>query len=119
MLRIFFGRLRMREFNPRNRGSQPPDSADKPAERGGLLAHTCIVRISKEPSEFINLRPRWRGDIQHLYRSEQVGRKRFSSINQLLIALSETISRIIKGAEESIAADSLSQPSSNASRRSE
>ncbi len=105
----------MREFNPRNRGSQPPDSAGKPAERGGLLAHTFIVRISKEPSEFINLRPRWRGDIQHLHRSEQVGRKRFSSINQLLIALRETISRLINGAEESVAADSSSRPSPNGS----
>ncbi len=105
----------MREFNTRNRGSQPPESAGKPAERGGLLAHTFIVRISKEPSEFINLRPRWRGDIQHLHRSERVGRKRFSSINQLLIALSEMISRIISGAEESVAADSRSQPPPNGS----
>lgn len=105
----------MREFNPRNRCSQPPDNAGKPAERGGLLAHTFIVRISKEPSEFINLRPRWRGDIQHLHRSEQVGRKRFSSINQLLIALSEMISRIINGAEESVAADSPFQPAPNGS----
>ncbi len=83
-----------------------PDYQDSPADAAGELAegsrqhaHTFIVRVIKEPSEFINLRPRWRGEYQHLYRGENIGRKRYLGIEKLLADLREVISRIVSGDE--------------------
>ncbi len=98
----------MGEFNPRNRGILPPDEVGQPAEGSRRHAHTFIVRVIKEPSEFINLRPRWRGEYQHLYRGENIGRKRFLGIEKLLTDLGEAISRIVSGDEGTVAADPAS-----------
>ena len=68
-------------------------------------AHTFIVRIRKEPSEIADLLPRWRGEVQHLHDGTQVARSRFASTESLLNALTETIGRVVRGAEQSSAAD--------------
>ncbi len=67
----------MGEFNPRKRRTLSSDNVGELAEGSRQHAHTFIVRVIKVPSEFINLRPRWRGEYQHLYRGENIGRKRF------------------------------------------
>ncbi len=94
----------MGEFNPRNRGGLSPGDADELAEGSRQHAHTFIVRIIKEPSDFINLRPRWRGEYQHIYRGENIGRKRFLGNEKLLTDLGETISRIVSGDEGAVEA---------------
>ena len=58
-------------------GRQPGISlgdAGELAEGSRQHAHTFIVRVVTEPSEFIDLRPRWRGEFQHIYRGENIGR---------------------------------------------
>ncbi len=92
----------MGEFNPRNRGTRSPDNAGERAEGSRQHAHTFIVRVIKEPSEFINLHPRWRGEYQHLYRGENIGRKRYLGIENLLADLGEAISRIVSGDEGTV-----------------
>ncbi len=94
----------MGEFNPRNRARLSPDSAAELAEGSRQHAHTFIVRVIKEPSEFIDLRPRWRGEYQHLHRGENIGRKRFLGIEKLLTDLGEAISRIVSGDEGAVEA---------------
>ncbi len=103
----------MGEFNPRNRGIVPPDEVGEPAEGSRQHAHTFIVRIIKEPSEFINLRPRWRGEYQHLYRGQNIGRKRYLGIEKLLADLREVISRIVSGDEGTAKTDPASTRSPN------
>ncbi len=98
----------MGEFNPRNRDRLSPDDAGELAEGSRQHAHTFIVRITKEPSEFINLRPRWRGEYQHLYRGENIGRKRFLGIEKLLTGLGEAFSRIVSRDEGIVEADHAS-----------
>ncbi len=98
----------MGEFNPRNRGILPPDEVGEPAEGSRQHAHTFIVRIIKEPSEFIDLRPRWRGEYQHIYRGENIGRKRFLGIEKLLTGLGEAMSRIVSRDEGMVEADPAS-----------
>ena len=105
----------MGEFNPRNRGILPPDEVGEPAEGSRQHAHTFIVRIIKEPSESINLRPRWRGEYQHLYRGENIGRKRFLGIEKLLADLGKTISRIVRGDKGTVEADPASTRSPDGS----
>ncbi len=106
----------MGEFNPRNRDILPPDEVGEPAEGSRQHAHTFIVRIIKEPSEFINLRPRWRGEYQHLYRGENIGRKRFLGIEKLLTGLGEAISRIVSRDEGMVEADPASTRLPNRSK---
>ncbi len=77
----------------------PADAAGELAEGSRQHAHTFIVRVIKEPSEIIDLRPRWRGEYQHLYRGENIGRKRYLGIEKLLADLREVISRIVSGDE--------------------
>ena len=98
----------MGEFKPRNRGRLSPGDAGELAEGSRQHAHTFIVRVIKEPSEFINLRPRWRGEYQHLYRGENIGRKRFLGIEKLLTGLGEAISRIVRGDKGTVEADPAS-----------
>ncbi len=98
----------MGEFNPRNRGIVPPDEVGEPAEGSRQHAHTFIVRIIKEPSEFINLRPRWRGEYQHIHRGENIGRKRNLGIEKLLADMGDAIARIVRGDEATIEADPAS-----------
>ncbi len=98
----------MGEFNPRNRRILAPDDAGELAEGSRQHAHTFVVRVIKEPSEFINLRPRWRGEYQHLYRGENIGRKRFLGIENLLADLGESVSRIVSGDEGTVEADPAS-----------
>ena len=98
----------MGEFNPRNRGRRSPGDAGELAKGSRQHAHTFIVRVIKEPSEFINLRPRWRGEYQHLYRGENIGRKRFLGIEKLLADLGKTISRIVRGDKGTVEADPAS-----------
>ena len=95
----------MGELNPTHRGALSPDNVGELAEGSRQHAHTFIVRVIKEPSEFINLRPRWRGEIQHLHRGENIGRKRFLGIEKLLADLGEAISRIVSGDEGTVEAD--------------
>ncbi len=106
----------MGEFNPRNRGRLSPGDAGELAEGGRQNAHTFIVRVIKEPSEFINLRPRWRGEYQHLYRGENIGRKRFLGIEKLLTGLGEAISRIVSRDEGMVEADPASTRLPNKSK---
>ncbi len=106
----------MGEFNPRNRGILPPDEVGEPAEGSRRHAHTFIVRIIKEPSEFIDLRPRWRGEYQHLYRGENIARKRYLGIEKLLIGLGEAISRIVSRDEGTVEADPASTRSPDRSK---
>ncbi len=106
----------MGEFNPRNRGGLSLGDADEPAEGSRQHAHTFIVRVIKEPSDFINLRPRWRGEYQHIYRGENIGRKRFLGIEKLLIGLGEAISRIVSGDEGAVEADLASPRSPDRSK---
>ncbi len=106
----------MGEFNPRNRGTLSPDNVGELAEGSRQHAHTFIVRVIKEPSEFINLRPRWRGEYQHLYRGEHIGRKRFLGIEKLLIGLGEAISRIVSRHEGMVEADPASTRLPNRSK---
>ena len=113
----YLGRLQMGEFNPRHRGTLSPDDAGEPAEGSRQHAHTFIVRVIKEPSEFINLRPRWRGEYQHLYRGENIGRKRFLGIEKLLADLGEVISRIVSGDEGTAKTDLASTRSPNRSNQ--
>ena len=106
----------MGEFNPRNRGRLSPGDAGELAEGSRQHAHTFIVRIIKEPSEFINLRPRWRGEYQHIYRGENIGRKRFLGIEKLLTHLGEAISRIVSHDEGMVEADPASTRSPDKSK---
>ncbi len=98
----------MGEFDPGYRGTLSPDNVGEPAEGSRQHAHTFVVRVIKEPSEIINLRPRWRGEYQHLYRGENIGRKRFLGIENLLADLGEVISRIVSGDEGAVEADPAS-----------
>ncbi|GEM_PF-2864376 len=104
----FLGRLRMGEFNPGNRGILPADDVGDPAEGSRQHAHTFIVRIIKEPSEFIDLRPRWRGEYQHLYRGQNIGRKRYLGIEKLLADMGEAIARIVSGDDRTVETDPAS-----------
>ena len=106
----------MGEFNPRNRGTLSPDNAGELAEGSRQHAHTFIVRVIKEPSDFINLRPRWRGEYQHLYRGENIGRKRFLGIEKLLTDLGEAISRIVSGDKGTVETDPASTRSPDRSK---
>ncbi len=106
----------MGEFNPRNRGIVPPDEVGEPAEGSRQHAHTFIVRIIKEPSEFINLRPRWRGEYQHLYRGQNIGRKRYLGIEKLLADMGEAIARIVRGDEATVEVDPASTRSPDRSK---
>ena len=92
----------MDESKPRNRRILAPGDAGELAEGSHQHAHTFIVRVIKEPSKFINLRPRWRGEYQHLYRGEDIGRKRYLGIENLLADLGEAISRIVSGDEGTV-----------------
>ena len=95
----------MGEFNPRNRRTLSPDDSGEPAEGSRQHAHTFIVRVIKEPSEFIDLRPRWRGEYQHIYRGEHIGRKRYLGIEKLLADLGKAISRIVSGDQGTVETD--------------
>ncbi len=106
----------MGEFNPRSRGRLSPRDAGELAEGGRQHAHTFIVRVIKEPSEFINLRPRWRGEYQHIYRGENIGRKRFLGIEKLLTDLGEAIARIVSHDEGAAEADLASTRLPNRSK---
>ncbi len=106
----------MGEFNPRNRGGLSPGDADELAEGSRQHAHTFIVRINKEPSDFNNLRPRWRGEYQHIYRGENIGRKRYLGVEKLLTELGEAISRIVSGDEGAVEADLASTRSPDRSK---
>ncbi len=106
----------MGEFNPRNRGGLSLGDADELAEGSRQHAHTFIVRVIKEPSDFINLRPRWRGEYQHIYRGENIGRKRFLGIEKLLTGLGEAISRIVSRDEGAAEADPASTRLPNRSK---
>ena len=106
----------MGAFNPRNRGRLSPGDAGKLTEGRRQHAHTFIVRVIKEPSEFIDLRPRWRGEYQHIYRGENIGRKRFLGDEKLLTDLGEEISRIVSGDEGAIEEDLASTRSPDRSK---
>jgi hypothetical protein len=106
----------MGEFNPRNRGILPPDEVGEPAEGSRRHAHTFIVRIIKEPSEFIDLRPRWRGEYQHLYRGENIARKRYLGIEKLLADMGDAIARIVSGDKGTVEADPASTRSPDRSK---
>ena len=106
----------MGKFNPRNRGRLSPDDTGELAEGSRQHVHTFIVRVIKEPSEFINLRPRWRGEYQHLYRGENIGRKRFLGIEKLLTGLGEAMSRIVSGDEGAVETDPASTRSPDRSK---
>ena len=106
----------MGEFNPRNRGRLSPGDTGELAEGSRQHAHTFIVRVIKEPSEFINLRPRWRGEYQHLYRGENIGRKRFLGIEKLLTGLGEAIARIVRGDDRTVETDPASTRLPNRSK---
>ncbi len=106
----------MGEFNPRNRGRLSPGDAGELAEGSRQHAHTFIVCVIKEPSESINLRPRWRGEFQHLYRGENIGRKRYLGIEKLLTDLGEAIARIVSGDEGAVEADLASPRSPDRSK---
>ncbi len=79
-----------------------PGDAGELAEGSRQHAHTFIVRVIKEPSEFIDLRPRWRGEYQHIFRGENIGRKRFLGDEKLLTDLGEAISRIVSRDEGAV-----------------
>ena len=98
----------MGEFNPGNRGILSADDVGDPAEGSRQHAHTFIVRIIKEPSEFIDLRPRWRGEYQHLYRGQNIGRKRYLGVEKLLADMGEAIARIVRGDKGTVEADPAS-----------
>ena len=106
----------MGEFNPRNRDRLSPDDAGELAEGSRQHAHTFIVRVIKEPSEFIDLRPRWRGEYQHIYRGENIGRKQYLEIERILTDLGEAISRIVSGDEGTVEADLASTRSPDGSK---
>ncbi|MCG8356353.1 MAG: hypothetical protein MI920_12345 [Kiloniellales bacterium] len=67
---------------------------------GRRHAHTFIVRISQEPVEIATPHPRWRGEVQHVCEGEQVDRKRFAGVDELLKALGETLKRVVAKAEQ-------------------
>ncbi len=79
-------------------------------------AHNFIVRVIKEPSEFIDLRPRWRGEYQYIYRGENIGGKRFLGNENLLTDLGEAILRIVSGDEGAVEADFASTRSPDRSK---
>ncbi len=100
-------------------GRQPgisPGDAGELSEGSRQHVHTFIVRVIKEPSEFINLRPRWRGEYQHIYRGENIGRKRYLGVEKLLTELGEAISRIVSGDEGAVEADLASTRSPDRSK---